>query len=72
MPKKKKKKKGKKEEVPMLLVQSKVKEYIKDQEYRTSSAFIEAFNKQVHLLLKKAIKRCDGNGRATVKDVDAI
>ena len=54
----------------ILVVGSKVKEYIKGKDCRTSGEVIEALSKQVAKLLDDAVMRCKGNSRTTVKAQD--
>lgn len=55
----------------ILVVQSKVKDYIKGKGCQTSGTFIEALSKKVQQLCAEAVERAKGNNRATVKDRDA-
>ncbi|MCG3226009.1 MAG: DUF1931 domain-containing protein [Candidatus Heimdallarchaeota archaeon] len=64
--------KKKKENVEMLIVKAKLKEYIKSLgEFNVSADFYEEFNKKVAKLAKLAAGRTKANGRKTVaaKDV---
>ena len=54
----------------ILVVSSKVKEYIKSKDCLTSSDVIEALSNKVHNCLDDAIKRASGNGRKTVTAKD--
>jgi len=54
----------------VLVVQSKVKEYIKGKGCQTSATAIEALSKRVKDLLNDAVERAKSNNRATVKDRD--
>ena len=54
----------------ILVVQSKVKEYIKSKGCNTSSNAVDALSIAVAELLNKAIERCKANGRKTVSDKD--
>ncbi|OGQ04148.1 MAG: hypothetical protein A2W61_04455 [Deltaproteobacteria bacterium RIFCSPLOWO2_01_44_7] len=54
----------------VLVVQSKVKEYIKGKGCQTSATAIEALSKKVKDLLNEAVDRAKSNNRATVKDRD--
>jgi histone H3/H4 len=54
----------------LLIVVSKVKEYIKSKGCQTSAEAIPALSKEVEKLLDKAIERVKANGRQTVKPQD--
>ncbi|MBI2027105.1 MAG: hypothetical protein HYS98_04795 [Deltaproteobacteria bacterium] len=54
----------------ILIVQSKVKDYIKSKGCNTSGNAADALSKAVTELLNKAIARCKANGRKTVSDKD--
>lgn len=62
------KKGGKSREV--LVVASKVKEFIKSKGCMTSSDTIPALSEKVYALLEEAISRTKGNKRSTVKPQD--
>ncbi|MEL7370837.1 MAG: hypothetical protein AAFN74_18090 [Myxococcota bacterium] len=64
------KKKAAKKAREMMLVQSKVKEYVRGSEMMCSGELIEALNEVVGDLLDRAVARADGNGRKTVKAQD--
>ena len=64
------KKKAAKKPREMMLVQSKVKEYVRGSEMMCSGELIEALNEVVGDLLDRAVARADGNGRKTVKAQD--
>ena len=64
------KKKAAKKAREMMLVQSKVKEYVRGSEMMCSGELIEALNDVVGDLLDRAVARADGNGRKTVKAQD--
>lgn len=53
-----------------LLVISKVKAYVEDQEKRCSKDFLAAFSAHVQHLLDAAIDRADYNGRVTMRRSD--
>lgn len=55
----------------VLVVQSKVKDYIKGKGCQTSATFIDALSKKVQQLCTEACDRAKANNRATVKDRDA-
>ncbi len=54
----------------ILVVQSKVKEYIKGKGCQTSATAIDALSNRVKDLLNDAVERAKSNNRATVKDRD--
>lgn len=54
----------------ILVVQSKVKEYIKGKGCQTSATAIDALSEKVKVLLNEAVERAKSNNRATVKDRD--
>lgn len=54
----------------VLVVQSKVKDYIKGKGCQTSGSAIDALSKKVAALCNEAVERAKANGRATVKDRD--
>ncbi|MBI2609490.1 MAG: NFYB/HAP3 family transcription factor subunit [Deltaproteobacteria bacterium] len=54
----------------ILVVQSKVKDYIKGKGCNTSGTAVDALSKAVADLLNKAIDRCKANGRKTVTEKD--
>jgi len=54
----------------MLVVGSKVKAYIKSKGLHTSGDFTEALSKEVTAVLDKAVARCQGNKRSTVRPND--
>jgi histone H3/H4 len=54
----------------VLVVQSKVKEFIKKKGCQTSATAIDALSKKVEQVLGEAIERAKSNNRATVKDRD--
>lgn len=64
------KKKGSKKPKEMLLVQSKVKEYVRSQDMMCSSDLIDALNDQVAALLDAAVQRATSNGRKTARASD--
>ena len=53
-----------------LVVGSKVKDRIKEEELRTDGDLIDALSERVDELLKSAMKRCKENGRSTVRPCD--
>jgi histone H3/H4 len=52
----------------MLVVKSKVKEYVKD--CNVSGDFADALNNEIKALIEKAESRCKANGRKTVQARD--
>ncbi|MBT6995393.1 DUF1931 domain-containing protein [Candidatus Woesearchaeota archaeon] len=52
----------------MLVVKSKIKEYVKD--CNVSGDFAEALNREVETLISKAEERCKANGRKTCQARD--
>ena len=54
----------------MLVVGSKVKNYIKEKGLHTSGDFTEALSAEVAALIDKAAKRCEANKRSTVRPAD--
>ncbi len=53
-----------------LVVASKVKEYIRSKDAMMSSDFIEALNREVLVLLDKAVTRCKANKRSITSPKD--
>ena len=57
-----------------LVVQSKVKDFIKeltkDQPFHSTEGFMDALDIEVRALVVKAVMRCKGNGRRTVSNQD--
>jgi len=54
----------------MLVVGSKVKEYVKSKGLNSSGDMSEALSKKVEELLAEAVKRAEGNGRKTLRPID--
>jgi histone H3/H4 len=54
----------------MLLVGSKVKNYIKSKGLMSSADVLDALNEEVHECLDKAVQRAKDNGRKTVQERD--
>jgi len=54
----------------MLVVGSKVKEYVKSKGLNSSGDLIEALNKKVEKLLDEAAERTKANGRKTMRPED--
>lgn len=65
-----KKKSGAKKPAEMLLVQSKVKEYVRGHDMMCSSDLVEALNQKVAGLLDEAVGRASNNGRKTARAHD--
>lgn len=57
-------------EKEVLVVMSKVKDYVKGKGLQTSETAIGSLSDAVYELLDKAIERAKDNGRSTVKDRD--
>ncbi len=57
-------------EKEMMVVASKVKDYIKGKDCQTSGEILGALNEKMHALLDEAIERTKANGRATVRSYD--
>ncbi len=68
MAKAKKKKKKKRE---ILVVASKVRDYIKKKGCNTSGELINELSNTVYCAIDKAISRAKGNGRKTIQAKDA-
>lgn len=60
----------KEEEVPTLVVVSRLKDFIKEQEMRSGEEFVTAINDAVVRIVKDAAARAKANGRATLKAED--
>ncbi|MCB9063016.1 MAG: hypothetical protein H6622_15950 [Halobacteriovoraceae bacterium] len=56
----------------MLLVGSKTKEALKGKGYNVSSDTIEALNEYVYWLVDQAQKKCQANGRKTIRPYDIL
>lgn len=54
----------------LLVVVSKVKDYVKGKGLQTSETAVDALSEAVKELLDKAVKRAQDNGRQTIKDRD--
>lgn len=65
-----KKKGSKKAPKQMLIVQSKVKEYIKGHEMMCSSELLDAINEHIHDALDRAVERAQANNRKTARPQD--
>jgi len=57
-------------EKEMLIVGTKVKNYIKSQDVMSSADVLTALNDAVYALLDKAVARAKSNGRKTVQGKD--
>ncbi len=67
----KKKKAPAKKAKEMLLVQSKVKEYVRSSGMNCAGDLAEAINEAVYWHLDSAVRRAGANGRKTVRGDDA-
>jgi len=63
-------KKVKKKEREVLVVASKVREYIKEKDCNTSGEFINKLSEAVYCLIDKAVNRAQENGRKTIQAKD--
>ena len=61
---------SKKKEKEILVVASKVREYIKDKNCNTSGEFIGELSNMVYCVIDKAINRAQENGRKTIQAKD--
>ena len=59
-----------KKESTMLIVQSKVRDLIREKEMRTSDEFINALSDYVRQAVEKAVSRAKENGRSTLRPAD--
>jgi hypothetical protein len=59
-----------KKESSVLVVQSKVRDLIREKEMRTSDEFITALSEHVRAAVEKAISRAKENGRSTLRPAD--
>jgi histone H3/H4 len=62
---------AKKKEREILVVASKVREYIKNKNCNTSGEFIGELSNSVYCLIDKAMIRAKENGRKTIQAKDA-
>ena len=60
----------KKESSGLLIVQSKVRDLIREKEMRTSDEFITALSEHVRATIERAVARATANGRSTLRDAD--
>ena len=56
----------------MLLVGSKTKEALKGEGFNVSSETLEAMNEYVYWLVEQAQRRCEANGRKTIRPHDIL
>ena len=61
---------GEKKETGLLIVQSKVREVIRQKEKRVSDEFIGALSDYVLHTIERAVQRCSDNGRSTLRSAD--
>ena len=61
---------GEKKETGLLIVQSKVREVIRQKEKRVSDEFIGALSDYVLHTIERAVQRCTANGRSTLRPED--
>jgi hypothetical protein len=59
-----------KKESGVLIVQSKVRDLIREKEMRTSDEFITALSEHVRAAVERAIARAKENGRSTLRPAD--
>lgn len=59
-----------KKEPGLLIVQSKVRDLIREREMRTSDEFINALSDYVRSAVEKAVSRAKENGRSTLRPAD--
>lgn len=52
------------------VVASKVKSYVRQKGYNVSSELVAELSRRAQELLDRAAKRCEGNGRRTVRPFD--
>ncbi len=64
-------KKAKKKGKEILVVASKVRDYIKSKKCNTSGEFIEELSNSVYCLIDRAAARAKGNNRKTIQGKDA-
>ena len=63
-------KKAKKKDRDVLVVASKIREYVKSNDCNTSGEFISELSNTVYDLIDKAINRAQGNNRKTIQAKD--
>ncbi|MDD0852061.1 hypothetical protein HBN50_03090 [Halobacteriovorax sp. GB3] len=66
------KKPAKKATKEMLLVGSKTKEALKGKGFNVSADTLSALNEHVYWLVEQAQKRCEANGRKTIRPYDIL
>ncbi len=54
----------------LLIVQSKVRDLIREKEMRTSDDYINALSEHVRATVEKSIQRAKENGRSTLRPAD--
>ncbi len=54
----------------IVVVGSKIKEVIKEAGLRSDGDLVQSVSDQVHNMLARAIERCQGNNRSTVRPYD--
>jgi len=54
----------------VLVVQSKVREVVKNADVNMSGDFVDALSKKVEEMIKQAINRAKANGRKTIRGYD--
>ena len=54
----------------ILVVGSKVKDFVKESDLRSDGDLVEALSSRVEEMLKCAMQRCKENGRSTVRPCD--
>ena len=59
-----------KKEPGLLIVQSTVRDLIREREMRTSDEFINALSEHVRSAVEKAVSRAKENGRSTLRPAD--
>lgn len=63
--------KGKKKAAPVMVVESRVKDFIKSEaDVNVAGDFVSGLNEKVASMITGAVDRCTGNGRKTVRPVD--
>ena len=67
---KKKGKSGGGGKMETVIVQSKMKDYLRGKGFNVSSDVLEALNKRVHEMMDGAVERTKENGRKTVRGYD--
>ncbi len=61
---------GAKKDTGLLVVQSKVRDLIREREKRVSDEFISALSEHVKQSVEKAVQRATANGRSTLRPED--